>query len=334
MTPTRWLALAALTLASPLAVHASKMPAEDMAAGAKDHPLLSRFAGSRLVGYSFKQFTDVTLPVGKQVEKDRKNLFEKELRLEGALSRFNYVYPSDRSSLEVMRNYEEALKKAGFTTLFACEKLACGKELGEMMGQRIQTDLKYHSASHLEAYNYGRMEPRLVVATGKKPDGAPVHALVYVAPPVQDRLGGVYIEVVEGKPMETGKVSATLDAESMARGITAEGKVAVYGVYFDTDRADIKPESKAALAEMAKLLKSQPSLKVHIVGHTDNQGTMARNLDLSQRRAESVVKALAGEHRIEPGRLNAKGVASFAPVASNDSEAGREKNRRVELVKQ
>ena len=334
MTSSRWLAFAALTFAWPLAAHASKLPAQDVVAGAKDHPLLSRFAGSRLVGHSFKQFTDVTLPVGKQVEKERKNVFEKELRVEGAFSRFNYVYATDRSSLEVMRNYEDALKKAGFTTLFACEKAACGKEMGEMMGERILKDLKYNASSHVEPYNYGRFEPRMLVAAGKKPDGAPVHALVYVVPPVQERLGGAYLEIIEGKPMETGKVSATLDAEGMARGITAEGKVAVYGVYFDTDRADIKPESKAALAEMAKLLKSQPGLKVHIVGHTDNQGTMARNLELSQRRAESVVKALTGEHRIEPARLSAKGVAAYAPVASNDSEAGREKNRRVELVKQ
>ena len=73
---------------------------------------------------------------------------------------------------------------------------------------------------------------------------------------------------------------------------------------------------------------------MHIVGHTDSQGTTARNLDRSQKRAESVIKALTTEYKIDGKRLSAKGIASYAPVASNDSDAGREKNRRVELVKQ
>lgn len=73
---------------------------------------------------------------------------------------------------------------------------------------------------------------------------------------------------------------------------------------------------------------------MHIVGHTDSQGTTACNLDRSQKRAESVIKALTTEHKIDGKRLSAKGIASHAPVASNDSDAGREKNRRVELVKQ
>jgi OOP family OmpA-OmpF porin len=129
-------------------------------------------------------------------------------------------------------------------------------------------------------------------------------------------------------------VAANLNASDMAKGIAAEGKVAIYGVYFDTDKADVKPESKASLGEMAKLLQKDAALKVHVVGHTDSQGTTARNLDLSQKRAESVIKALTTEHKIDGKRLSAKGIASYAPVASNDNDAGREKNRRVELVKQ
>lgn len=74
--------------------------------------------------------------------------------------------------------------------------------------------------------------------------------------------------------------------------------------------------------------------QVYIVGHTDSQGTLARNMALSQKRAEAVAQALLTEYKIDAGRLSAKGVASFAPVSSNGDAAGRVKNRRVELVKQ
>src|SRR5260370_22786794 len=134
--------------------------------------------------------------------------------------------------------------------------------------------------------------------------------------------------------MESGKVAANLTADQMAESITAEGKVAVYGIYFDTDRADIKPESKPTLDEMARLLRTNPKLSVYIVGHTDSQGTFEHNLDLSHRRAEAVVKSLAVDYKVPQPQAVAKGVASLAPVASNETEAGRARNRRVELVRQ
>ena len=96
----------------------------------------------------------------------------------------------------------------------------------------------------------------------------------------------------------------------------------------------MKPESKAQLDEMAKLLTANPALKVYIVGHTDNQGQLAHNVDLSQRRAEAVTQALATTYRIAPARLVAKGVASLSPVASNADDAGRAQNRRVGFVQQ
>lgn len=96
--------------------------------------------------------------------------------------------------------------------------------------------------------------------------------------------------------------------------------MAVYGVLFDFDKADIKPESAAALREMAKLLQDQPKLNVAIVGHTDNVGTLEHNLSLSERRAQAVVQTLVAEHRIEAKRLIAKGVGPFAPVSSNQTE--------------
>ena len=106
------------------------------------------------------------------------------------------------------------------------------------------------------------------------------------------------------------------------------------GIYFETGKSELKPESAQAIAEVAKLLKEDAGLKLYVVGHTDNAGALEGNMKLSQDRAQSVVQALVRTHGLEAARLKAYGDGPYAPVASNDSEDGRAKNRRVELVKQ
>jgi outer membrane protein OmpA-like peptidoglycan-associated protein len=140
------------------------------------------------------------------------------------------------------------------------------------------------------------------------------------------------LEVVETKAMDTGMV--TVGAESMAKDIASTGHVALYGIYFDTGKDVIKTESEPTLAEIGKLLKQDSALKLYVVGHTDNAGGYENNMDLSNRRAKSVVAHLGARYGIDAIRLRSVGVGFLAPVASNDSEDGRAKNRRVELVKQ
>lgn len=126
--------------------------------------------------------------------------------------------------------------------------------------------------------------------------------------------------------------SVVVSAEQIAKSIFDEGKAVFYGLYFDTDKSVLKPESTPTLAEIAKWLKENSGTNVFIVGHTDMQGGVEHNLTLSRSRAEAVVTALIKQHGIKPERLKAEGVASFAPVANNTAEAGRAKNRRVEMV--
>ena len=326
-----------LLLCAGYASHAlAQMPEQDTVKGAKDHPLLSRFAGSKLVGYGLKEFDEVTLPAGKRLaNKGDQPAFEKVVQLEGKYTRIAYDYPRERSALEVMRNYQAALDKAGLKTVFACAKETCGNEFGAFfLSKRLGDNFIQGSSDYWAPFNYGRDDERYLLVKGTRPDGSLVHVAVYSVAPVQDKNGGIYVEIVESKAMEVGKVSASLNAADMAKGIAADGKVAVYGVYFDTDKTDVKPESKDALAEMAKLLQQDAKLKLYVVGHTDNQGALAHNVDLSQKRAESVIKVLAADYKVDARRLSAKGVASYSPAASNDTEPGREKNRRVELVKQ
>ena len=86
--------------------------------------------------------------------------------------------------------------------------------------------------------------------------------------------------------------------------------------------------------EIAKLLKQTPSLKLRVVGHTDGTGALDANMKLSQARGEAVVQALVGQYGIATSRLKGYGVGPLAPVASNATEEGRGKNRRVELVQE
>lgn len=126
--------------------------------------------------------------------------------------------------------------------------------------------------------------------------------------------------------------SVVVSAEQIAKAMGTEGKVVFYGIYFDTDKATLKAESAPTLAEMAKWLKTNATAKVFIVGHTDMQGALERNRTLSRDRAASVIAALVKEHGIAIDRLTADGVGPLAPAASNADEAGRAKNRRVEMV--
>jgi outer membrane protein OmpA-like peptidoglycan-associated protein len=132
--------------------------------------------------------------------------------------------------------------------------------------------------------------------------------------------------------MESGLI--TVNAATLANDINRTGHASVYGIYFDTGKADVKPQSDATLKEIAKLLQGQPQLKLYVVGHTDNQGALDPNMDLSRRRAEAVLTALTTKYAVPAIRLRAYGCGPYSPVASNDSENGRAKNRRVELVKQ
>jgi outer membrane protein OmpA-like peptidoglycan-associated protein len=142
--------------------------------------------------------------------------------------------------------------------------------------------------------------------------------------------GAVYnMDIIEKQAMQQ---EVTLDAAGMASSIAGTGSVAIYGINFDTAKSDIKPESEPAIDEIAKLLTNSPTLKVYVVGHTDMVGDAASNVRLSQARAQSVITALVSKHGIAAARLIAFGAGPYAPVATNLTDEGRAKNRRVELV--
>jgi len=300
------LACLLIGLVTPLA-----MAQQQDVRGSKDHPLISRYPGSSIKEYSQKEFDEFTLPLGKL----KSGKFEKSQHLGGKVTRILYQAPAGRSVLEVFRNYEGALKQAGFETLFTCTKEECGYGPVTLYGGNIE--------------NWSRTyEPHYLSAKLARPRGDVYVSLLAGASSWQWET----LYVVEMKPMEAGLV--TVDAAALAGDITRTGHATVYGIYFDTGKADVKAESDAALAQITKLLENDPQLKLHVVGHTDSVGALPGNMDLSKRRADAVVKVLTTKYRIAAARLDSYGVGPLAPVASNESEDGRGKNRRVELVKQ
>ncbi len=306
--------------------------------GSKDHPLVSRYTGSVVIGYDQRQFDSHNFVVGPASRPDitETRWESRKQTVEGKITRLLYVLPIERSALEVQRNYEQALTKAGFQKLYACAREACGVENG-------LKELVYGKGRQIEgndttefAFSFPKDE-QYIAAKLSRPEGD-VYVSVYTAIETFDHVKltenrpVTLVEVVETKPMDSKMV--TVDATAMAKDINSTGHVALYGILFDTNSATVKPESTPALQEIAALLKKEAKLTLYVVGHTDNVGGYDANMDLSRRRAAAVVASLTSQHGIAAARLKPAGVGQLAPVAPNDEEAGRAKNRRVELVKQ
>jgi outer membrane protein OmpA-like peptidoglycan-associated protein len=278
--------------------------------GGKDHPLISRYPGSVIAEYVAREFDEYSLPLGKITD----NKWAKSQHLEGKVTRIHYESPLNRSPLEIFRNYTQALQNAGFQTLFTCSN---GDQCG---GGTVETTGWCAGCS-----------PYQISAKLSRPD-VDIYVSLHLE---QDNPGvpaQVQLDVIEMKAMQSGMVS--VNAEALAGDITRTGHASIYGIYFDTGKADIKPESDATLKEIAKLLQQDAQLKLYVVGHTDNVGTLMANTDLSQRRADAVLNALTTKYGAAAARLHAVGAGPIAPAATNDTEEGRAKNRRVELVKQ
>lgn len=307
--------------------------------GSKDNPLLKRFGGSEIVAYDVKQFDDYELQIDTykrtDLDKDRREFASPPLTLEGAITRIWYEAAGSTSSTEIAANYRNELESSGFEILYDSRKDPNATNwisfLTRFGKQKIQT-----SRSNYVFVAADSNTIRVLSAKKERQEG---DLYVYLTTVEWAKDDSVYkarqgsyaaVDIIEVQPMKQNMV--VVKADEMSKTITTTGRVALYGIFFDTDRADIKKESRPALAEIAKLLQQEPDLALHVVGHTDNVGGYEHNLDLSKRRAESVKAALCSEFGIDVNRLIPNGVAYLAPVASNSSEQGRAKNRRVELV--
>lgn len=279
------------------------------AAPVEDHPAVKAYAGSvatRRDNDGFKTYSLVT-GVNEKAKTDEEGL--RTLKVEGNLTRLAYENPKDRSAREIFTNYREGLEKGGFKILFACSEQECGPSYASSRWGRV-TGMRYYSS-----------EQHYLAAKATQ-NGRELYAAILVAKLRHQ------VEIVEVTPTEKGLVTAQVIGE----GLQSEGRVVLDGIFFDTDKATIKVESKAALETIAQYLRDHPKLNVFIVGHTDGTGGFEHNQTLSKERAASVVDALTKAHGIDAQRLAAYGVGPLSPRKTNQSEVGRADNRRVEMV--
>ncbi len=267
--------------------------------GGKDHPLFTRLTGFAISRYEEKDFdrAEMSVPAGKSKS-------ERELKeIEGKVTRIHYHNKKGvkASRLQVARNYINAAKKAGGEIVFNGD----GKEWYFQGGLARSEDVTIKFAK----------------------DGKEIWANVSFDGSYLDPDLAYFLTIVEATEM---KQDITASSE-MLDALNKAGRVALY-INFDTGKDIIKPESQAIVSEIVKLLKENPSLNLSIEGHTDNTGDPAGNQRLSEMRAAAVVSALVSQG-VDKKRLTAVGFGRQKPIADNNSDDGRAKNRRVELVK-
>ena len=312
---------------------AHAQPLTDLA-GVKDMEGLPRVANTKIVGYKFSEYDVAPFIVGVN-EKRKAEKFEAE----GERYRYVYAGVPTQTPLQLMRNYQKAFSQFGdYELKYECRsRTVCPDNFSNTVlwtsDQRMPVEVPGkdgfrfgyppHSRDH---YFYATVER----------EGVRYHVSGFalqmkLRAPVDAEVPLIHLEIIKEESF-SDDLEFVSSAEMLDQ-IESTGSVALYGITFELDSAEITAASAETVQEIAKLLDGDPSLNVYVVGHTDNQGALAYNEDLSARRAAAVASALVSNHGIDAGRLTSRGVGPLAPVANNSSEEGQAKNRRVEIVK-
>lgn len=322
-----------LTVAAFLCVSISAAFAQDID-GAIEHPMMTeRYPGQEIRWQRIENYMPYKVPLGPVTGY---RTIGDTIETAGLVTRTFYVYEgADRTYTEIWKNYSDAFKAAGFTVL--AEGIPAGRagrsEFGgrTWMGAHVLANPWHDRGAAVDMLVHGTStqgESAAIVATRERAAGT-----VYVTLIVEQHDAetvGMLVDIVEVGEAETGLVS--VDPEAIGNGITEYGRVVLDGIVFDFDSATLLPESEAALSAMATYLSSNPEMQFYVVGHTDQVGSFNYNRTLSANRAQAVVEALVNRYGAAAGRLEAHGVGPLSPVFSNGTDAGRDRNRRVELV--
>lgn len=255
----------------------------------------------------------------------------KPVTVDGRIHSRLYKKPDEKSNYEVIKSFENEFKATGFEVL----TLIDDTRLGELKVRDLNAAGKNDMLKRTYSGKRGRTgigtvaqistQAQEYLVARKSIDRTDVLIAVFTS-----RNGGYAIEQIESATMEQGTVILNLDA--LRNQMESEGRVAIYGIRFDTGSASIRPESEVVLATIVNYLQENPQRIFYVVGHTDDQGKFASNLMLSKARAEAVVTAVIAKLPAAAKQLQADGVGPLSPVATNTGTDGRQLNRRVELV--
>lgn len=307
-------------LLAPLAAAAQAPRPEP--AGSRDHPLVGRYQGGVIRGHhqsAFEEARVITGPVRQRVPLTDDN----SIATAGRQTVIAYRGPDGRSALEVIRNFQQTLAGRGFELLFACSRDSCGDRSGANLWWTLI------DRRPLATFMSGSWDTGQYSALRLKRDEGDVFVMIYAqqaGQTVETR-----VEVIEARGMEGDRIKV-LGASELKAAIDSAGRVALYGILFDVDKADIKPESKPQLDAIIAYLRANTGQNVIVAGHTDNQGGFDYNVGLSQRRAQAVARALT-QGGVAASRLSPFGAGMASPIAPNDTAEGQARNRRVEIVK-
>lgn len=313
------------------------------AAGGTDHPLLQRFEGSWLIGWRKAGFAEARpLAMLSDTVAQQKGL-NNRLAVEGEATELYYVSPPGRSSQEVQRAYEDLLKKAGAVLVYSCsdDSWGCytrGGPAGQMLADGAVPRDQQAQVPWGTSLAFGPMSRNLRLAVHRLTQkGTDTWVTVYTVdspPDVREFANSAasYVQVVQPRPPEPERPPGTLTATQLAASLASDGRVVLPPLAISPGRRpQFKKEAGPQLAEVAKLLVAKPDLRLYVVAHTDYQADK-RALAQSRKEAELVVTALTRRFGIARDRVALRAVGAAAPLARNNTEAGRARNRRLELV--
>jgi len=296
------------------------------AEGCSDHPLITRYPGAVIEYCNSSQFLEFGIATGPETGYRQ---ISDWIEVEGKHSRIYYSIQGKITTTEVYQNYLSALRSGGFSLL--ANKLHPERNVSNDIGGNTWLTTFYRTNPFPSNVGIkinqgsGTMGGTFYIAAQKDNVYVTLSGKRY-----SDQETVVLLDILETEEMKDNLI--TINADFIADKLFSDGKIALRGILFDFDKATIKEESIPLLEEIAMFLNNHPETEIFVVGHTDMSGEVEYNINLSNRRANSVTEYLVNHHQINPDRLLPHGVGPLAPAAANRTENGREMNRRVELV--
>ncbi len=296
--------------------------------GANDNSLISRFNGSFIKYTNTVKWDTYILPVSKIRNEGGSKTWDKKLKLEGEVNRIQYVTNKENTTSLVYLNYVNALKKSNWDILF---KGLGDNELGNesyewayyLFGDEgYQLNNKFGSEFKL----WG--DEHAFIAAGFEDDENSYYTSIYIVS--NDEQTIISQDIVKIKNPDLELVTAAI----MTDKISKKGHVVLDGIYFNNGEFNILEKSDNAFKNITKYLNANKNNKFFVVGHTDNVGTFQLNMILSENRAKAVLNKLISDYGVNPDQIKSYGVANLSPLVTNKTDAGKAKNRRVEIVKQ
>ena len=252
-------------------------------------------------------------------------------QLSGTPNAQSFRFPlNGLTTADIMSNLRAQVQESGYTTLLDCSARACGG-----FDFRYELNLLPEPKMHVDLGDY-----RFISAVRTEEDGEQTHLQLVVSRSPSN--GFVQLTTISQADAAAEIIAATKTPDvvtdqaenfiSLSDRLLNSGRAVLDGLAFQTGSSQLADGGNEVLGELAAFLQANPDITVALVGHTDAEGSLAGNLALSKKRAESVASHLRNEFAIPSSVMEAQGVGYLAPIAPNTTDEGRQKNRRVEVV--